>query len=538
MTADVGAGRSPHGTGAAARWALAALVVYAAVIVAPTSVAAQDSAALVRPGQRDGALSVVTTPLRVSDAGPGVSGRMLRTILAGPHVTLRGDSTSAVALRRDTTFGTSVVVLSGDVTVAGHVRGDLVAIGGDVFVRPGARIDGRAIAYGGAVYPSTLGIVADGVYSYRDHTFIPTESADGIALSYRDLERDPIRVVEFPFYGLQIPEYTRVDGLALGAGPTITVAEGGAVFVPTLTYRTHLGAVDPRVTADVRLDRRTRFLADVGRGTFSNDRWIRGRLLNSWTTLFSGTDTRNYFRADRADLQVTRVWEGASYTFTPFVGGRVERAWSTGPDLTTTTAPFTIIAHDDRDAILRPNPPVERGNIGSALAGGVLEWRSPQRLGVTVQVEVEQAFTGPSDAYDAFTQATGQVDIGFPTFGSQNFELTAHAVGTAGDAPPQRWAYLGGNGTLLTLDLLEMGGDELAYIESRYNIPIERVQIPFVGPPIFTLRHAMGSAGVDDLPAFVQNLGARLTIAVVRFDYTIDPKDRRSVFSVSFTVPF
>ena len=67
-----------------------------------------------------------------------------------------------------------------------------------------------------------------------------------------------------------------VDGLAIGFGPTITIAEGGVELVPTLTYRSHLGAIDPRVEGTGRLGRRTRLHGDVGRGTFSNDRWIRG----------------------------------------------------------------------------------------------------------------------------------------------------------------------------------------------------------------------------------------------------------------------
>src|SRR6185437_9745483 len=51
----------------------------------------------------------------------------------------------------------------------------------------------------------------------------------------------------------------------------------------------------------------------------------------------------------------------------------------------------------------------------------------------------------------------------FPTFATQHFAFHAHGVLTAGDtAPPQRFAYLGGAGTLPTLDVLSLGGDHRA----------------------------------------------------------------------------
>jgi hypothetical protein len=544
MTLDEGRARSGRRVGAAARGALAALLASATLVAALTLAArvagAQDTTLTrsplpTRPDARP--LEPLGKPLRISDIGPGVSGRMLRAILAAPHLALRGDSIGAVALRRDTTFGTTLVVVGGDASVAGHVRGDLVVIGGDIYVRPGARVDGRAIAYGGGIYPSALGIVRGGAFSYRDHTFVPTEGATEVALAYRDLEGYPVPWIAFPLAGLQIPEYTRVDGLALGWGPTITIAEGGTEIVPTLTYRTHLGAIDPRVEAAVRFDRRTRLLADVGRGTFSNDRWIRGNIVNSITTFIAGNDTRNYFRADRADVRVERAFESQTTTLTPFAGGRVETAWSTGPDSLTTSAPFTILGRDDRERILRPNPRVRRGGIASALAGARLEWESPQLVTVSSGLQVEQAFRAPAGG-DAFTQVTGHMELGFPTYGTQSFEMTTHAVFTAGDAPPQRWAYLGGPGTLLTLDLLELGGDQLVYVESRYNIPVNRLAIPFAGPPLVTLRHGIGSAGAGSLPTWVQNVGIRVTIAVLRFDYTIDPSTRDSKADISFAMPF
>ena len=90
---------------------------------------------------------------------------------------------------------------------------------------------------------------------------------------------------------------------------------------------------------------------------------------------------------------------------------------------------------------------------------------------VGLSAQVEQPWQTPRDA--TFTQGTLDGDVSFPAFLNHTFELHAHAVVTGGDrAPPQRFAYLGGGGTLPTLELLEMGGDQLFFVDSRYIVPL------------------------------------------------------------------
>ena len=86
--------------------------------------------------------------------------------------------------------------------------------------------------------------------------------------------------------------------------------------------------------------------------------------------------------------------------------------------------------------------------------------------------------------------------------------------------PAARYAYLGGSGTLATLDLLEQGGTSLLYLESRYLIPIDAVVLPFVGSPVLTLRDAFGSAGVGSLPSFQHEVGVGIGLSVLRLEYT------------------
>jgi hypothetical protein len=73
------------------------------------------------------------------------------------------------------------------------------------------------------------------------------------------------------------------------------------------------------------------------------------------------------------------------------------------------------------------------------------------------------------------------------------------------------------------MKLLEQGGDQLVFVDSRYMIPLTRPRLPLVGAPVFTLRHVLGSAGVRSLPDLEQNIALRLTLAIVRVEVVFDP---------------
>jgi hypothetical protein len=183
--------------------------------------------------------------------------------------------------------------------------------------------------------------------------------------------------------------------------------------------------------------------------------------------------------------------------------------------------------------MIRPNPAVERGRISSALAGVGGSVSLPE-IAFAAAVQVERPFDTPND--ERFTQATIDAGIRFATFAAQSLELHSHAVLTAGDtAPRQRFSYLGGAGTLATFPVLQFGGEQLLFVESAYNIPITPVHVPILGPPVLSLRHAIGAAGVGKLPKFEQNLMARVALGVVFVEYAIDPATRNDAFSVGLS---
>ena len=466
----------------------------------------------------------------VRDMGPGRPGRIVRNALAARHSTLVAD-TQAV-LPRGSSFAATVVIVAPSATVASNVRGDVIVVGGDLFLHPGAVIDGQAIAIGGGVYNSTLAVVRGGRQEFRDHAFAAERSGDTLRLDYRPARGRAPETFFLPgIYGVRLPSYDRVNGVALAVGPQISLDTARIVVDPLVTYRSHLGAVDPSLSLAVGLGRRASLAVTGGRATLSNDAWIRPDAINSFTTVGAGVDTRNYYRADRADVRLAVLWESETAELEPFVGALIERAWSTGSRGDPAHVAYSLFNRRDSLGMVRPNPVIARGRTSSAVAGSRVRYEQADLL-ANLAVSSELPFESPVDG--RYLQTTLDGDVAFDALSDHRLQFFLHAVLTAGDsAPPQRYAYLGGSGTVLTRPLLSMGGDQLLFVESRYVIPLNRVTLPVVGSPILMLRHLAGSAGASTLPALVHNVGVRVTVSAFRVDFVIDPETRDTDFGLS-----
>ena len=140
-----------------------------------------------------------------------------------------------------------LVVVGGPVRLAGRVHGDLVVFG-DLFLRPGAQVDGRAIAVGGGVYGSTLAFVRGDVLPYRELAVAQSTTSNGASLAITAGPSRPVPFFSLPgVVGVRLPTYDRIDGLNLTAGPEIAFDTGRVRLEPFLTYRSHLGEIDPGV---------------------------------------------------------------------------------------------------------------------------------------------------------------------------------------------------------------------------------------------------------------------------------------------------
>lgn len=464
---------------------------------------------------------------RVSTPGPGAPGVLLQRALAAPYAlrVLRGGST---ALPRDTTFDRTVLVVGGDATVASTVRGDVIVVGGNLFLHPGARVDGRAVAIGGGVYNSTLAVVTGGLWSYPDVAYRVGGDSTAVVLAYAS-GPEPPPVVSFSlpgFRGVRVPGYSRVDGLVLSAGPRVTIAGGGGVLDPLLTYRSDLGALDLSVGARALIPGRFSVEAFAGRATFTNDAWIQGDLANSLSVLTRGRDYRNYWRSDRVQAMLLRDVGPEAAPVTVGAGVRTERDWSVAAG-----APWSLTGRTSPRGILRPNPGIAPGRLSS----GLVHVRATPTLGdvqFNLTAVAEAPWQTPDDS--RWLQTTLDATVSFPTFGLQRLAVRARAVATAGDdAPPQRASYLGGLGTLVTLPPLAMGGDEMIFASARYDVPVTRFAVPYLGAPVISLVSRLGAAGVHRLPRLEQELGVRLTLGVVHAEVAVNPATRKGAFVAS-----
>jgi hypothetical protein len=465
------------------------------------------------------------------EPGPERVAAIIRTTAERPHE-LRAGSGDLV-LPRDSTIPRNLLVLGRSTYLSSHVEGDVVVVGGDLFLRTGSSIGGRAVAIGGGVYRSLLGTVGGPIESYRDDDYLIRTSSSGYELEYAAKPDRPPMFQGAGLQGLLPPLYDRVNGLSLPVGALITFGDRAVEIQPTATYRSRLGQVDPGVELRIAPEKPVRVEADYGRDTRSNDEWIYGDLLNSAASFAFGNDTRNYFRAVGGTARLIGHVEKKTITFEPWIGGRTEyvRPISAAGNV------FSIWGREDLLHMARPNPLVEQGRITSALAGASLTY-SAGDVRATFRAEGEQSFDTP-DLTSSFTQLTLHGTVDFPTFHDQRLSIAGHAVTTAGDTVPRaRYAYLGRASTLPLLQLLELGGDELLFVDSEYSIPINRLAMPFVGPPTLILAHYMGTAGVGSLPSLQQEIGVGVSVNLLRAALVFDASgDLPTIFSVSFSLP-
>lgn len=462
-------------------------------------------------------IALAAQQIELAGAGSRPSAAAIREALAEPHVVIGGSG--RLDLPRDTTITSTIIVVGRPTYLASTVRGSVIVIGGDLFLHPGVNVSGRAVAIGGTVATTMLGQVHGGTASFPDETYASATQGQPYRLTYQDLrQHEAVPTLELAgLQGVLIPAYDRVDGLALPVGITANLGGGMLRIEPRLTYVSRIGTIDPAVSVDVNPEGVFGLTLFGGRGTRSNDKWVDGDLINSASDFFLGNDSRNYFRSTRAEGRAfyRPITEG--WTIAPYVGARTERIRS----ITNAGNVFSFLGRNSIEKQKRPNPSVEEGDISSGLLGAEFADTAGMVLS-HVHAELEQAFstmTGTS----RFTQLTLDAGVGFPTFGTQTLHFRGHAVLTQGDSTPRaRYAYLGGGGTLPVVDQLELGGDRLVFLESKYLIPVDAVNLPFIGVPVVGLWHMMGTAGAGTLPRLEQELRVSLKLSIVSFYFTTD----------------
>jgi hypothetical protein len=465
------------------------------------------------------------------EPGPERVAAIIRSAAERPH-TLRTGSGELV-LPRDSTIPGNLLVLGRSTYLSSHVQGDVVVIGGDLFLRTGSSISGRAIAIGGGVYRTFLGTVGGPIESYRDDDYFIRTTGSGYELEYSAKHDRPPMFQPAGLQGLLVPTYDRVLGYSQPVGALITFGDRAVELQPTVTYRSRLGELDPGVELRIAPEKKVRLEADYGRSARTNDAWIYSDLLNSAAMLAFGNDSRNYFRSVGGTARLIGHVEKKYVTLEPWIGGRTEQV----SPISAVGNVFSFWGRNELDQGARPNPLVQPGRISSALVGGSLIYGAGD-VSARLTAEAEQSFQTP-DRTSSFTQLTLNGSIDFPTFRDQRLSIAGHAVLTAGDSTPlARYAYLGRAATLPLLQLLQLGGDQLLFLDSEYSIPINRLTLPMVGAPTLIFTHYLGTAGVGSLPDLQQEVGVGVSINLLRAALVFDASgDLPTIFSIGFSLP-
>jgi len=451
--------------------------------------------------------------LYVEDGGPGAAGRTIETALSRPHVVLYAPWNTPLYPGR--VYPTSVVVLNSDVTVEGTVQGDVVVINGSLHLTATARVDGRLIAFGGNIYDAPGAVIAGRRDAFPAARYDTVRTTRGLGLVYHGPAGISSDLFVLPgFYGFPIPLYDRVDGLSIGWGPELQLGDSALIVAPSVLYRSNLGAWDGALTVSGRLA--GAFIKLTGeRTTSSNDGWIQQDFANSFMVLCCGKDFRNYWRADLAEGHLGYAWSDTAHFISLWAGARSDDASSVAAG-----GPWGITGTSSVNSMYRPNPAVTPGKIQSWLAGA--QGKLDGRLKLDVNFQVEVPFHSPGDLQ--FTQFVADLAATYALTPVQHLIARFHSITTSGDsAPPQRYGYLGGAGSVLTLPLLSQGGDQLLFFEGDYRYTLDGIHIPYTTSPSVAVAYTAGAAGVGKLPTLTQNIGARLEVKPFRLDFFVNP---------------
>jgi hypothetical protein len=451
---------------------------------------------------------------------------VLRSKLGGPHRLITRD----VLIGRNDTVRGDIVVVRARFILEGTVLGDVVGVDANMYFRPNSVVTGTVTNIAGGFYPSEQARIA----SIEDRPLAPyhVRDSNGAFVIEGTNQRPALKLGGM--FGLQNPEYNRVDGLRAEFGPTLLLPPFLAVepsLFASIGYATDRGDLIMRAGVGFRRGRSTLAFGWEDNITETNDRWIRSDIKNSLSYLWNGKDYRNYYEAQRWYGEFARTLER---------GARTSRFWIRGQreDASPLAAgnPWSVL-----DDTVRLNPLIPLSTVTSVVIGASSEW-SGMTSAWLVNGHVESAGSGLVDSDHAFNMFAASGLYAMKAIANHTLEIEGNFRGPlpGTDAlPEQRWTHVGGSGTLYTYEIAEFRGDRLVFIESEYTIPFsERLNIPILGVPRLKLMHNIGMAWTDTVDRdFEQVVGARIQFTVAHVRYVIDPRTSESKFSVGVSLP-
>lgn len=450
-------------------------------------------------------------------ADVAVDRRLSRLLASGQYLLVTSDT----VVPSDDTIPESVLVLDATLILEGTVEGDLVVVGGGVFVRPHGRVSGDLVNVGGGAYHHPQARIGGHIVSLPDAPYHVVRT-DGVLRIVARAHRSLLSL-DGKALGLHVPTYDRVDGLTAAWGASLALPLLGPLqprLHGWIGYRTQRG--EPAGGADLGLRAGPYELrGGVERASYTNDGWIRLGGLNSLGYLWNGNDYRNYYAADRVFATLTRELGDVEKRFHAAlrIGAQLEDATSVQGD-----DPWHVVGSTPR-----PNPPVDDGRIASALASLEGDWTgSRMKLGVGGQLEFARLREGGQFRFDRYDIWGG---LAMQAIAHNTLELRWRFMGPlpgTDSLPRQRWGILGGAGTLPVFDVATFRGDRLAFVRTRYLVPLPHwLTLPVLRVPSLELIHVAGRAWTASSAQtrLEQNIGAGLEFFGAYIEYIVDVRD-------------
>lgn len=381
----------------------------------------------------------------------------------------------------------NIVVVKGNITVYGHVNGDILAIYGDIRVKNNAVVEGNTTAIDGHIFQDRDATISgnqietkaknlisyndrDNDYDYNnddDYDYEPSDEDWDWSWShqhYGSYSTLPLKETD----DAVILRYNRVQGLFAGLG--IPKWIGGKYNYFTLHGFAGYGFVEKKIRYQLGLDRwlfnnrdyRFEIGAKIYDLTDSRDEWLLSTNENSLTSFLLKDDYHDFYRRYGYEVHV-------SQNFTIFLKGTLAYR-NDRYESVLRHANWALFNRGDK---FRDNPAIDEGNIRSVYGELYLDTRDNIQLprrGWYGLLAVESSTKGGLKSDYSFNQYTFEMRR-YQHFGYRERLDMRLKIGTAdGILPLQKRFQIGGLSTLRGYGYKDFTGDRMLLANFEYNL--------------------------------------------------------------------